>query len=89
MGKKDILISDTNDVPGKKIIKTIGKVKTKCNAEKSDIKKLAIFKFKEGPIKLKKIANKLGANAIIEVRFGYRGMDLVGEGTAVIVEDED
>ena len=36
MGKKaweDVLISDTNNVPGKKIIKTIGKVKTTCNSK--------------------------------------------------------
>jgi len=38
---------------------------------------------------LKKIAIKLGANAIVEVRYGYRGMEMVGEGTAVVVEDRD
>lgn len=92
MGKKawkDIIISETNDIPGKKIIKTLGKVKTKCNAEESDIMKLAKFRWEEAPIKLRKIAHKLGANAIIEVRYGYRGGNSVGEGTAVIIEDID
>lgn len=42
--REDIIISDTNDIPGKKIIKTIGKVKNKCNAKKIDMMKLAKFK---------------------------------------------
>ena len=92
MGKKaweDILIVETNVIPEKKIIKTLGKVKTKINAKESDILKLAKFRWEVAPVKLRKIAHKLGANAIIEVRYGNRGMDFVGEGTAVIVEDID
>jgi len=89
MGKKaweDILISDTNDVPGKKIIKTIGKVKTICNSK--SLPKNAQFRVK-APDKLKKISHKLGANAITGVRFEIRDEYLNYNGTAVIVEDED
>jgi len=89
MGKKaweDIIISDTNNLPGKKIIKTICKVKIKHDA--TDFKKHAKWAF-NAPDKLKKIAYKLGANAITSARFTYRGNDNVYDGTAVIVEDED
>jgi len=92
MGKKvweDIIVVDTNDIPGKKIIKTIGKVKIKCNATKDyKITKLAIFRG-EAPNKLKKIAYKLGTNSIIGAKFEYRGGDLVYYGTAITVEDEN
>ena len=89
MGKKaweDILISDTNDVPGKKIIKTIGKVKTTSNSK--SLPKNAQFRVK-APDKLKKIAHKLGANAITDVRFEIRNEYLNYNGTAVILENED
>ncbi len=89
MGKKaweDVLISDTNDVPGKKITKTLGKVKTKCNSK--SLLKNAQFRVK-APDKLKKITHKLGANAINGVRFEIRDENLNYNGTAVIVEDED
>ena len=59
IGKKDILISETNEVPGKKIIKTIGNVKSICNAKKSDIKKLAKFKWKAGPIKFDNYGDRI------------------------------
>ncbi len=92
MGKKaweDIIIVETDDIPGKKIIKSLGKVKTKVNAGEHDIMKLAKFRWEQAPVKLRKIAHKLGANAITEVRYGYKGMDMVGEGIAVIIEDTD
>ncbi len=90
MGKKaweDIIISDTNDIPGKKIIKTIGEVRIKHNIAKVFLKQ-AKWAF-SAPDKLKKIAYKLGANAITSARFTHRVSDTVYEGTAVIVEDED
>lgn len=92
MGKKaweDIIIVETDDIPGKEIVKTLGKVRTKVNAGKHDIMKFAKFRWEQAPLKLRKIAHKLEANAIIEVGYGYKGMDMVGEGTAVIIEDID
>ena len=89
MGKKaweDIIVSNTDDIPGKKIVKTIGKVKIKHDA--TDFKKHAKWAFNASD-KLKKVAYKLGANAITNVRFTYRGNDNVHDGMAVIVEDED
>jgi len=92
MGKKaweDIIVVDTNDIPGKKIIKKLGEIKTKCDATKDKrIGKLAEFRG-EAPNKLKKIAYKLGANSIIGAQFEYIGGDLVYYGTAIIVEDEE
>jgi len=38
---------------------------------------------------LKKVAYKLGANAIIGARFAFVGKDQFYSGTTVIVEDED
>ena len=84
---KDIIISDTNDVPGKKIIKIIGEVRIRYNVAKVFLKQ-AKWVFK-APDKLKKIAYELGANAITSARFTRRVSDTVYEGTAVIVEDED
>ena len=88
MGKKawdDVIIVDGNEVPGKRIIKTIGKVKTICNSK--SLPKNAQFRVK-APDKLKKIAHKLGANAITSVRFEIRDEYLNYNGTAVIVEDD-
>ena len=79
-------MSDTDDIPGKKIIKTIDKVKIKHDA--TDFKKHAQWAF-NAPDKLKKIAYKLGANAITNVKFTYRSNDNVYDGIAVIIEDED
>ena len=89
MGKKaweDKIISDTNDVPGKRIIKTIGEVRIKQSAKV--FWKHAKWAF-NAQDKLKKIAYKLETNAITSARFTYRGSDNVYDGTAVIVEDED
>jgi len=61
-------------------------VKTKCNSK--SLPKNAQFRVK-APDKLKKITHKLGANAIIGVRFEIRDEYLNYNGTAVIVEDED
>jgi len=90
MGKKaweDIIISDTNDVPRKRIIKTIGKIKIKHDASLG-FQKHAKWAF-NAPDKLKKIAYKLGANAITDTRFAFISEIQVYSGTAVIVEDED
>lgn len=92
MGKKaweDIIIVETDNIPGKKIIKTLGKVKTKVNTGEHDIMKHAKFRWEQAPIKLRKMAHKLGANGIIEVRYGYKGMDMVGEDSVVIIEEID
>lgn len=89
MGKKaweDPIISDTNDIPRKRIIKTIGKVKITHDA--TDFLKQGNWIY-NAPNKLKKIAYKLGANAITSVRYTYRSTDNVYGGMAVIVEDED
>jgi uncharacterized protein YbjQ (UPF0145 family) len=92
MGKKsweDIIITDTNDIPGKKIIKTLDDIRIKCDATKDKkVGKLAEFRG-DAPNKLKKIAYKLGANSILSARFEYRGGDFVYEGTAAIFENED
>ena len=90
MGKKaweDIVISDTNEIPGKKIIRTLDGIKLICKTQ--NIIKGAKWRV-NAPIKLKKIAYKLGANAIINVGFrGIRDKYLYYNGTAVIVEDKD
>lgn len=89
-GKKaweDIVISDTNEIPGKKIIKTLDGVKLICKTQK--IVKGAKWRV-NAPNKLKKIAYKLGANAIINVGFrGIRDEYLYYNGTAVIIEDKE
>jgi len=90
MGKKkweNIIISDNNVIPGKKIIRTLGGVKTTFKSQNV----LGGAKWRvNAPDKLKKIAYKLGANAIINVGFrGIRDEYLYYNGTAVIIEDED
>ena len=86
MGKKkweNVIISKTDNIPGKKIIKTIDKVGLKIETT-SLAPYLLIQK------KLRKIAYKLGANAVIGARAEYRdSMDsMVLYGTAVIIEDD-
>ena len=90
MGKKpweDIIVSDSNDIPGKKIIKKLDSIKIVFKSQ--NIIKGAKWRV-EAPDKLKKIAYKLGANAIINVGFrGIRDEYLYYSGTAVIVDDEN
>ena len=90
MGKKkweDVIISNTDNIPGKKIIKTLDRVKLVCKSQ--NVLVGAKWRVK-APDKLKKIAYKLGANAIINVGFrGIRDEFLYYNGTAVIIEDED
>ena len=88
-GKKaweEVIISDNNNVLGKKIIKTIKHIKIKHDAS------LGFYKHSKwafnAPNELKKIAYKLGANAIIEARFAFVGEFQFYSGTAVIVEEE-
>lgn len=89
MGKKKweaVIISNTDNIPGKKIIKTIDNIKIKHDA--TNFQKHARWAF-NAQNKLRKIAYKLGANAIINARFNYRGDYNHYDGTAVIVKDED
>ena len=72
MGKKawkDIIIVETNDIPGKKIIKTLDSVKLTCKSQNITV---GVKWRVKAPDKLKKIAYKLGVNAIINV--GFRGI---------------
>ena len=84
---EEVLISDNNEVPGKKIIKTIKHLKIKHDAS------LGFYKHSKwtfnAPNELIKIAYKLVANAITGARFAFVGKDQFYSGTAVIVEDED
>ena len=90
MGKKtweDIIVSDTNDIPRKKIIQKLDSIKLVFKSQ--NIIKGAKWRIKV-PDKLKKIAYKLGANAIINAGFrGIRDEYLYYSGTAVIVEEID
>ena len=90
MGKKtweEVIISDNDIVPGKKIIKTLDNLKLVFKSQ--NIIKGAKWRV-EAPDKLKKIAYKLGANAIINVGFrGIRDEYLYYSGTVVIVDDEN
>ncbi|MFX0057181.1 MAG: hypothetical protein ACFE85_02795 [Candidatus Hodarchaeota archaeon] len=90
MGKKkweDVIISDNNVVLGKKIIKTLGGVKVICKSQ--NVLVGAKWRVK-APNELKKIAYKLGANAIINAGFrGIRDQHLYYNGTAVVIEDEE
>ena len=90
-GKKaweDIVISDTNEIPGKKIIKTLDGVKLICKTQ--NIVKGAKWRV-NAPNKLKKSAYKLGANAVIGAQntIVNQGKTNVYYGTAVIVEDKE
>ena len=90
MGKKaweKIIVSNTKEIPGKKIIKTIKYIKLEHDASLG-FSKHSKWAF-SAPDKLKKMANKLGANAITAARFAYRGNIQIYSGYAVIVEDED
>jgi len=92
MGKKpweEIIVVDTNEIPGKTIIKTIGKVETKHDGALSFSKQAKWFF--SAPNKLKKIAYKLGANAIISVNntIVNQGKTNVYFGTAVVIEDKE
>jgi uncharacterized protein YbjQ (UPF0145 family) len=84
---EEVIISDNDDVPGKKIIKTIKHLKIKHDAS------LGFYKHSKwafnAPDELKKIAYKLGANAITGARFAFVGEYQFYSGTAVVVEDED
>lgn len=90
MGKKaweDVIISHTTDILGKKIVKTLKSVKLVCKSQ--NIMVGAKWRA-NAPDKLKKIAYKLGANAIINVGFrGIRDEHIYYNGTAVIIEDQD
>ncbi|MHA2430966.1 MAG: hypothetical protein ACXACC_08030 [Promethearchaeota archaeon] len=89
MGKKaweHIIISETNDIPGKKIVKTLGKVKIKHGATEALKQGNWIY---NAPNKLKKVAYKLGANAITNARFTYTSIETIYNGMAVIVEEKD
>ncbi len=90
MGKKaweDVIVSETNNISGKKIGKTLRSVKLVRKTQ--NIIKGAKSRVKASD-KLKKIAYKLGANAIIDVGFrGIRDKYLYYNGTAVIVENEN
>jgi uncharacterized protein YbjQ (UPF0145 family) len=90
MGKKKweaLIISETNEIPGKKIIKTLDHLKIKHDAL------LGFYKHSKwafnAPNELKKIAYKLGANAIIDARFAFVGKFQFYSGTAVIFEEEN
>ena len=90
MGKKawdDVIIVDSNEVPGKKIVKTIKRLKIKHDASLG-FKKHSKWAF-NAQSELKKIAYKLGANAITGAQFAYIGEFQQYSGTAVIIEDED
>lgn len=90
MGKKtweEVIISDNDIVPGKKIIKTLDNLKLVFKSQ--NIIKGAEWRVKV-PDKLKKIAYKLGANAIINAGFrGIRDKYLYYSGTAVVVKEEE
>ncbi|MFX1287926.1 MAG: hypothetical protein ACFFFY_05120 [Promethearchaeota archaeon] len=83
----DLIVVESNEVPGKKIVKTLGSVRIKHDASLG-FKKHSKWAF-NAPDELKKIAYKLGANAITGVRFAFIGEFQHYYGTAVIVEDED
>ena len=90
MGKKaweDIVIVDCNDIPGKRIIETIKRIKIKHDASLG-FKKHSKWAF-NAQNELKKIAYKLGANAINEAQFAFIGDFQQNSGTAVILEDID
>lgn len=90
MGRKtweDVIIVDGNDIPGKRIIETIKKIKIKHDASLG-FKKHSKWAF-NAQNELKKIASKLGANAIIEAQFAFIGEFQQYSGKAVIIEDID
>ncbi len=91
MGKKnweDVILSDNDIIPGKNIIKTFGGVKVMCKSQSVLVG--AHFFYNKAPNKLKKVAYKLGANAITNVGFkGIRDKHLYYYGIAVLVEDQD
>lgn len=83
MGQKpwdDLIIVTTNDIPGKKISKTIGMVEIRGHVTRGKT---------HAHRKLKKAAYKKGANAVVGVQSTHVGENRIFTGTAVIVEDVD
>jgi uncharacterized protein YbjQ (UPF0145 family) len=90
MGKKawdDVITVEGKEISGKRIVKTVKKLKLSHDASLG-FRKHAKWAF-NAQDELKKIAYKLGANAIIEARFAFIGEIQQYTGTAVIIEDED
>jgi uncharacterized protein YbjQ (UPF0145 family) len=83
MGPKpwdDLIIVTTNDIPGKKIAKTIGMVEIRGHMVRGKT---------HAHNKLRKVAYKKGANAVIGVQSNQVGENRIFTGTAVIIEDAD
>lgn len=72
---EEIIVVTTNDIPGKKIVKTLGLVEARC-------KRFVLHEEKSARENLIKKAREMGANAIL----GYSYYKLWARGTAVIVE---
>ena len=92
VGKKaweDVIFVNENEILGKRIIKTVGKVEVRHDGALS-FNKQAKWYF-NAPNKLKKSAYKLGANAVIGAQntIVNQGKTNVYYGTAVIVEDKE
>ena len=81
-GGKSMIVSTTNTLEGMKIVKTIGAIDAKSSS-------LSFDEVKSARKNLEKKAEKLGANAIINLKYD-KTTPLVGAlyayGTAVIVE---
>lgn len=78
----EIIMSTTNNIPTKKIVKVLGDISAK--------KKVWLSENPEGCFKeLKKEARAMGANAIINAKYHFSGLGMTASatGVAVIVKD--